>query len=182
MGDRRGSGEGRVFLLLQGPMSFFFTYLARALRAEGADVRRIHVCPGDRLFWRGPGGVSFRGRPDDWPAYIRSYIRSEGITDIVSLGDGRRWHADALPVAKELGVRVHVVEQGYIRPHFLTVEPGGTGGHTCFPRDWDDIEALASEPMEQPKFQTSFFWFSVMDVGFQLANVLTAWALYPHYR
>ena len=47
--------KSRVFLLLQGPMSYFFTYLGRALRAEGVEVRRIHVCPGDQAFWRGPG-------------------------------------------------------------------------------------------------------------------------------
>ena len=150
----------RVFLLLQGPMSYFFTYLGRALRAEGVEVRRINVCPGDRLFWRGPGGVSYRGRPDDWPDYVRRFIAEEGVTDIVCLGDGRRWHADALPVAQAAGVQVHVIEQGYLRPHYLTVEPDGTGGHTRFPRDWDRIAQLAeATPLPHPGFQSSFLAF-----------------------
>lgn len=173
----------RVFLLLQGPMSYFFTYLGRALRAEGAEVRRIHVCPGDRLFWRGPGGVSYRGRPEDWPDYVRRFIADHGVTDIVSLGDGRRWHADALPVAREAGVRVHVIEQGYLRPHYLTVEPEGTGGHTRFPREWARIADLAKlAPLPHPGFTSSFLAFSVMDVAFNLANILFSWALYPHYK
>ena len=173
----------RVFLLLQGPMSYFFTYLGRALRDQGAEVRRIHVCAGDRLFWRGPGGVSYRGRPDNWPDYVRRFISDHDITDIVSLGDGRRWHADALPVAKALGVRVHVIEQGYLRPHYLTVEPDGTGGHTRFPRDWDRIAELADTPaLPHPGFQSSFLAFSVMDVAFNLANILASWALHPHYK
>lgn len=173
----------RVFLLLQGPMSYFFTYLGRALRAEGAEVWRIHVCPGDRLFWRGPGGVSYRGRPDDWPDYVGRFIAEKGVTDIVCLGDGRRWHADALPGAKAGKVRVHVVEQGYLRPHYLTVEPDGTGGNTRFPRDWSQISKLAeAEPMPHPGFQSSFFAFSVMDVAFNLANILASWAFYPHYK
>lgn len=173
----------RVFLLLQGPMSYFFTYLGRALRAEGAEVRRIHVCPGDRLFWRGPGGVSYRGRADDWPSYVRRFIANHGVTDIVSLGDGRRWHADALPVAREAGVRVHVIEQGYLRPHYLTVEPEGTGGHTRFPREWDAIAELADlAPLPHPGFQSSFLAFSVMDVAFNLANILFSWVFYPHYK
>lgn len=173
----------RVFLLLQGPMSYFFTYLGRALRARGAVVKRINVCPGDALFWRGPGGESYRGRPDDWPAYVARFIADHGVTDIVSLGDGRRWHADALPLAHEAGVRVHVIEQGYIRPHYLTVEPDGTGGHTRFPRDWYAIAKLAElAPTPHPGFTSSFLMFSVMDVAFNLANILFSWALYPHFK
>ena len=175
--------SARVFLLLQGPMSYFFTYLGRALRAEGAEVRRIHVCPGDRLFWRGPGGVSYRGRPEDWPDFVRRFVAEHRVTDIVCLGDGRRWHADALPVARAAGVRVHVIEQGYLRPHYLTVEPDGTGGHTKFPKDWDKIAGLAArEPLPHPGFRSSFFAFSVMDVAFNLANILASWAFYPHYK
>lgn len=177
------AASNRVFLLLQGPMSYFFTYLGRALRDQGAEVRRIHVCPGDRLFWRGPGGLSYRGRPEGWPAYLTRIIADHGVTDIVCLGDGRRWHADALPVAREAGVRIHVIEQGYLRPHYLTVEPDGTGGRTRFPRDWEKIEALAKlAPQPHPGFWSSFFAFSVMDVAFNLANILGSWALYPHYK
>ncbi len=173
----------RVFLLLQGPMSYFFTYLGQALRDQGAEVRRIHVCPGDRLFWRGPGGVSFRGRPEAWPGFVERFIADHRVTDIVSLGDGRRWHADALPVAKAAGVRVHVTEQGYLRPHYLTVEPDGTGGNTRFPRDWDGIAALAEmAPLPHPGFTSSFLMFSVMDVAFNLANILFSWILYPRYK
>ena len=173
----------RVFLLLQGPMSYFFTYLGRALRDQGAEVRRIHVCPGDRLFWRGPGGVSFRGKPNDWPEYVKRFIAEHGVTDIVSLGDGRRWHADAIPVAKAAGVRIHVIEQGYLRPHYLTVEPEGTGGNTRFPRDWDNIAELAEKtPLPHPGFKSSFLSFSIMDVAFNLANILSSWVLYPHYK
>ena len=173
----------RVFLLLQGPMSYFFTYLGRALRDQGAEVRRIHVCPGDRLFWRGPGGVSFRGKPNDWPEYVKRFIAEHGVTDIVSLGDGRRWHADAIPVAKAAGVRIHVIEQGYLRPHYLTVEPEGTGGNTRFPRDWDNIAELAEKtPLLHPGFKSSFLSFSIMDVAFNLANILSSWVLYPHYK
>lgn len=164
-------------------MSYFFTYLGRALRAEGAEVRRMHVCPGDRLFWRGPGGVSYRRRPHDWPDYVQRFIANHGVTDVVSLGDGRRWHADALPVARNAGVRVHVIEQGYIRPHYLTVEPDGTGGHTRFPRSWEKIAELAElDPLPHPGFQSSFLAFSVMDVAFNLVNILFSWALYPHYK
>ena len=178
---REGS-DRRVFLLLQGPMSFFFAELGAALRAAGADVLKVCVCPGDRLFWRGGGVRHFRGRAEAWTGWLDDLIAAEGVTDIACLGDGRRWHDEALPVARKRGVRIHVVEQGYLRPHFLTVEPEGTGGRTRFPRDWAGIEALSGGEVAAPRFETSFLNFSIMDVGFQLANVLTSWLLYPHYR
>ncbi|MEM7524624.1 MAG: capsular biosynthesis protein, partial [Pseudomonadota bacterium] len=176
------AGAGRVFLMLQGPMSFFFTYLGAALRRRGAVARRVLLCPGDGLFHRGPDAVAFRDRPRDWPAWVEAQIVNRGVTDIVCLGDGRRRHEDAIAVARALGVRVNVVEQGYLRPHFLTVEPDGTGGRSRFPRDWPAIEALAAGAPPSPRFRTSFAGYAAMDVAFNLANMLTSWVLYPHYK
>lgn len=179
-----GQGAGRVFLLLQGPMSFFFSHLGAALRAKGATTWRALLCPGDRLYHRGPGGVVFRERPRDWPGFVDAFIANRGVTDLVCLGDGRRWHEDAIDRARAAGVRVHVVEQGYLRPHFLTVEPDGTGGRSRFPRDWPAIEALAdgASPPAPPAFQSGFLGFATMDVAFSLANILAGPVLHPHYR
>ncbi|MEM8699360.1 MAG: capsular biosynthesis protein, partial [Pseudomonadota bacterium] len=112
-------------LLLQGPCSFFFSYLGEALRAHGAEVHRILLCPGDALFWRGGGAISYRGRAEAWPGFVAWTARQEGITDMVCLGDGRSWHAQAIAALRPLGIRIHVVEQGYLRPSRLTVERDG---------------------------------------------------------
>lgn len=175
-------GHNRRVLMLQGPCSFFFTYLGRALRARGAEVHRVLLCPGDRLFWRGGVTHAYRGRPGDWPRFIADLAVNRGITDMICLGDGRRWHADAIAALSPLGVRIHVVEQGYLRPHRLTLEPDGTGGHTRFPRDWARIEALAAPAAEPPSYRTGFANYAVMDVAWNLANLLAGWAAYPHYR
>ncbi|QDL91554.1 capsular biosynthesis protein [Paroceanicella profunda] len=174
----------RHFLLLQGPCSWFFTYLAEALRRSGADVTRVIFCPGDRLFWRGPGAVAFRGRREDWPGFARALAAERGITDMVSLGDGRFLHAAAIAALRPEGVRVHLVEQGYLRPAFLTVEPDGTGGHSRFPSDPATIRRLAADapPLPRPSYRSSFAAFSAMDVSFSLANLLTGRIFYPHYR
>lgn len=181
---RTTGGDGRVFLLLQGPMSWFFTYLGEALRGRGARVHRILLCPGDVLFWRGPNGVSYRGRARDWPIYLDAFMMNRDVTDIACLGDGRRWHDDAVRVAREAGVRVHIVEQGYLRPCWLTVEPDGTGGRTRFPDDWEEIEALAERTAapEPRLFRTSFFGYAAMDVAFNLANLLFSWLFFQYYQ
>lgn len=176
--------EERVVLLLQGPFSWFFTHLSASLRKRGAEVRRILVCPGDWLFWRGPNAVAYRGRPGDWRVWVGAYLGNHRVTDIVCLGDGRRWHEDAIAAAHDAGVRVHLVEQGYVRPHQLTLEPDGTGGRTRFPQDWAAIEALAEgrEPPSAQRFKTSFLGYAVMDVLFNLANIAASWLFFPHYK
>ncbi|MEL6478865.1 MAG: capsular biosynthesis protein [Pseudomonadota bacterium] len=175
----------RRVLLLQGPCSFFFSYLAAALRRQGAEVHRVLFCPGDALFWRGGGAVRYRGRPEAWPGFAAWTAKTRGITDLVCLGDGRRWHADAIAALRPLGVRIHVIEQGYLRPSRLTVERDGTGGNTRFPRDWPGIETLASRKAGHgapPAYRSSFANYAVMDVAWNLANLLMGPVFYPHYR
>ncbi|MEM7508861.1 MAG: capsular biosynthesis protein [Pseudomonadota bacterium] len=175
-------GHNRRVLMLQGPCSFFFTYLGRALRARGAEVHRVLLCPGDRLFWRGGITHSYRGRPGDWRGFIEDLTSREEITDLVCLGDGRHWHGEAIATLRPLGVRIHVIEQGYLRPHRLTLEPDGTGGNTRFPRDWQQIEELAGPVAKRASYRSSFVNYAVMDVAWNLANLLVGWAFYPHYR
>jgi capsular polysaccharide export protein len=169
-------------LLLQGPSSRFYAYLADALEARGAAVRRILLCPGDGVFWRRPA-ARYRGRADRWPAYLRRYLGAEGVTDIVLLGDQRPLHRAAIAVAQARGVRVHSVELGYLRPHWLTLEPDGSGGASRFPRDPEAIRALATAPLgPDPAWRSSFAAYAAMDVACNMANVLAGRLLYPHYR
>lgn len=174
----------RHVLLLQGPASFFFTYLGRALGRHSARVSRILLCPGDWLFWRAANGDVFRGAPAEWPGFVAHYAKTKGITDLVCLGDGRRWHRDAIDAVTPLGIRIHIVEQGYLRPHRLTVERDGTGGLSRFPRDWPAIERLAQDvtPTRPPTYKTSFAAYAVMDVAWNLANLLLGRPIFPHYR
>ncbi|MEM9047276.1 MAG: capsular biosynthesis protein [Pseudomonadota bacterium] len=176
------AGRGRHVLLLQGPFSWFFTYLGRALRARGARVSRVILCPGDALFWRGPGAVAYRGRPEGWPGWVAKFAQREAVTDLVCLGDGRFWHRAA--IAALPGLRAHIVEQGYLRPGWLTVEEGGLGPNGPFPKTPDAIRALADGPVpaDPPYWKTGFATQSAMDVAFNLANLLAGRLTFPHFR
>ncbi|MEM1313588.1 MAG: capsular biosynthesis protein [Pseudomonadota bacterium] len=171
-------------LLLQGPSSLFFSYLGDALAARGARVLRAQTCPGDALFWRRPGGVPYRGRAEGWPEWIRGVMAREGVTDLAFLGARRAAHAGALPAARALGVRLHHIELGYVRPDWLTVEPEGGGADGRFPRDWAAIEALAraAPPEETRVYRSSFAGMAAMDVAWNLSNWLFSWATHPAYR
>ena len=175
----------RCALLLQGPSSFFFSHLGDALEARGARVLRLHLCPGDALFWRRGGGLSWRGAFEDWPRHVAEVMTREGVTDLVLLGDNRPLHRPAVDRAQALGVRVHHVELGYVRPDWLTVEPDGGGAGAPFPTDWAAIEALAARgetPAETRLYRSSFLHYAAMDIAWNLSNLALSWATHPGYR
>ncbi|QYK43495.1 MAG: capsule biosynthesis protein CapA [Paracoccaceae bacterium] len=127
----RASGEGRRFLLLQGPHGPFFHRLGRMLRSAGAEVWRVGFNRGDRAFWPDTASyIPYRGTVADWPGAFRALLADRAITDVVLYGDTRPIHATAVAAARDAGVTVHVFEEGYIRPYWVTYERGGSNGHS----------------------------------------------------
>lgn len=168
----------RNVLLLQGPNSPFYSRLARALERRGARVLRVIFAPGDALFWRGRS-VAFRGRPQGFRPWLAQLIRREGITDLVCLGDGRDRHREGLAVARAAGVATHVLEQGYLRPGWLTLDPGGTGGASAF----QPKLAAAGHGEPHPGSEgAGFVAWAAMDVAATAATLAAPLLGYPHYR
>ncbi|NBT32264.1 MAG: capsule biosynthesis protein CapA, partial [Rhodobacteraceae bacterium] len=125
------ASTNRHFLFLQGPHGPFFHQLGQMLRAAGAQVWRVGFNAGDRAFWfGGPGYIPFRGTFEDWQDTFRALVAEHGITDIALYGDTRPIHAQAISIARELGLTIHVYEEGYIRPYWVTYERGGTNGNS----------------------------------------------------
>ncbi|MCC6518624.1 MAG: capsular biosynthesis protein [Tabrizicola sp.] len=120
----------RRFLFLQGPHGPWFHRLARLLRATGAEVWRLGFNLGDRVFWPGPGYIAFQGSHADWPATCADLLDSHSITDLVVYGDTRPIHAQAILLARMRGITVHVFEEGYLRPYWVSYERGGSNGHS----------------------------------------------------
>ena len=65
-----------------------------------------------------------------WPTALGKIIAEKSITDIVLYGDTRPVHAEAIKLAKGLGSRVHVFEEGYLRPCWVNYERGGADGNS----------------------------------------------------
>ncbi len=126
------TGADRRFLFLQGPHGPFFKRLARILRAAGAEVWRVGFNAGDAAFWPDRGSyIAYQDPPCAWPDRFRDIVAEKGITDIVLYGDTRRIHADAVDVARDLGLTVHVLEEGYLRPYWITYERDGSNGNSA---------------------------------------------------
>ena len=121
----------RVFLFLQGPHGPFFNALGKMLRAAGCDVWRVGFNAGDRAFWRDPANfIPYQGRPEDWTKTVEALFDTHQVTDIALYGDTRPIHAHAVAVAKARGIRVHVFEEGYMRPYWVTYEREGSNGNS----------------------------------------------------
>lgn len=147
------------FLFLQGPHGPFFHRLGKMLRAAGHDVLRVGFNAGDQAFWfRGAGFLPYTGTPEDWPAKFASLVKDHAITDIVLYGDTRPVHADAIRHAKSKGLTVHVFEEGYMRPYWVTYERDGANGHSrLMNMSIEDMsKALALSDLDVPEAPTQW--------------------------
>ena len=123
------------------------------LRAAGCRVSRVGFNAGDRAFWFGtPGYIPFRGKPEDWGRTFTGILNERKITDIVLYGDTRPIHSTAVEMAKAKDINVHVLEEGYMRPYWVTYERGGTNGHSRLMKmSIDEMQqALALSDLEVP--------------------------------
>lgn len=175
--------ETRRFLLLQGLMGPFFERVGRGLLKEGYGVHKIHFNGGDRLFWRLPNATDYCRSLEEWPAYLRDFIARNGITDVLLFGDCRPHHAAALELCRELHVPVHVFEEGYLRPDWVTLELGGVNGHSKLPQDPEYYLKEAAhlpEPEPHHPVPSSFRRRAMEGIAYNTADILSRWH-YPHW-
>ncbi len=125
------SDRKRTFLFLQGPHGPFFNSLGQMLRTAGANVWRVGFNAGDQAFWPDrPSYIPFRGSPEEWTEELTALTQKLNVTDIALYGDTRPIHQQAVEVANKLDITVHVFEEGYLRPWWVTYERGGSNGNS----------------------------------------------------
>lgn len=174
----------RTVLLLQGLMGPLFRRLGQELMRAGHKVYKVNFNGGDRLFWRLPGGIDYRGTLEEWPHALRQIIRDKAVTDVVLFGDCRVHHIRATAICRELNIPVHVFEEGYIRPDWVTLELDGVNGHSRLPRDpeWYRNKAATLPPVPEHKQVPSSFrrraWEGVL---YNVGDVFSRWR-YPKWE
>lgn len=146
----------RTFLFLQGPHGPFFQQLADKLRLAGKQVLRVGFNAGDQYFWHGNDNfIAFNQPQDRWPGFIETVMRDHVITDLVLYGDSRPVHSQAIEIAKTYSITIHVFEEGYLRPYWVTYEREGSNGNSALMSiDIDEIcarhDAASVPPPEAP--------------------------------
>lgn len=174
----------RSVLLLQGLMGPLFRRLGQGLIQAGHRVHKVNFNGGDRAFWRLPGGIEYRGSLEAWPDALDAMLVEHGITDVVLFGDCRDHHLAAKPVIRARGIPVHVFEEGYIRPDWVTLEQGGVNGHSLLPRDpqwYLDTAATLPPVPEHRQVPSSFRRRALEGLLYNAADVFTRWH-YPHWN
>lgn len=126
--------DKRSFLFLQGAATPFFDRLAKAIRRAGIDTCRVKFCCGDALYHSDGDSVSYVGDTADLPAFYKQLFASRNISDLVLFGDTRPVHKPAIKLAKKLKLRVHVYEEGYLRPDWITMDRGGVNAYSPLPK------------------------------------------------
>ncbi|KXG87418.1 capsule biosynthesis protein [Agrobacterium bohemicum] len=174
----------RAFLFLQGPSSPLFAKIAQHLTRAGRACYRINLNVGDQIFWRRGGASNYRGSLEKWGSYIRSFMDDRNIGTIILLGEERPYHKEAVRAAKERGLEVVVIEMGYLRPDWVTVELDGMSSNSRFPNDPDVIFKAAAdlpEPDWTRKYSHTFLSEALADLTYYLPSVFLGF-LYPRYR
>ena len=174
----------RSFLLLQGPCSPLFPRIADQLLALGHAVHKINFNSGDLLYWQPKKSLLFRDRLSGLNDFMASVWTRYGITDQLIFGNCRPVHKPAIDNAAQFGIRTFVVECGYFRPYWITLECDGVNGHSLLPRHPDWYRKVAKRLPEQhppEDFKSSFAPQAVHDVIYHLAGVCNP-LLTPYYN
>ena len=171
------------FLLLQGVSSPFFARLADRLAAQGHHVSKINFNCGDAAYWLPRNAWSFRGDAATFPEWLTAKFELHGFTDVVLFGDRRPIHVAAIACVKGLGAAVHVFEEGYFRPNWVTLERGGVNRFSALPRDPDWYLTNASRIPDHPtqRVHTPLSVRAAHDIAYHLANIGN-FIGYPSYR
>ena len=171
------------FLFLQGVSSPFFSRLAKALRDIDQRVHCISYNVGDVVY----GGGSRRAcgaRLDELEAFYSQCFRDLDITDLVLFGDCRPVHRPAIRLARLQGIRVHVFEEGYFRPYWVTLERDGVNNNSRLPKDPDWYREVGKHiPRYQNgnPFKLSFAARATHDVLYHAGGALNK-VCFPKYR
>lgn len=154
---------------MQGVCSPFFTRLATALQDLGHQTRKVNFTVGDRMYWRHRGAVSYCAPMESLPSFYAEQFHNHGITDIVLFGDCRPIHRPAIELAKKQNLQVHVFEEGYFRPYWITLERDGVNGHSNLPRDpkWYRVQAQGLPHFDNgTPFKAPFWMRAAYDIGY----------------
>jgi len=172
------------FLMLQGVNSPFFQRLGQALMHDGHDVLKVNFNCGDAWYSRGLQRIDYKGPIEELGQFYSTLIDTREITDVVLFGDRRPLHRACISVARARNLPVHVFEEGYFRPYWITLERDGVNAHSSLPRDADWYRRTAPRIPDYDNgeaFSSSFGARAWHDIAYNVAGMRNR-LYFPHYR
>ena len=178
------SSRKRNFLLLQGPCGAFYRELQNALEARGHACARVVINGGDFFDARFGKKLIFRRSFADWPAWLTALAARRHVTDIVLYGDCRPYHRAAIAALRPMDIAVHVLEEGYLRPNWITCERDGVNGNSRFVGldlgGVDKAKLADGGRAPEPEFEGSQFRYMLSGFIYYFCSLLLT-PLFPRY-
>ncbi len=150
-------------LLLQGPMGPFFKRLAMDFEASGHTTYKINFNAGDKHYFKGEGCEDFTGTQEDWPEFLEHHLKKWDIKTIYLFGDERLFHKASHEIATMLSIDIFVFEEGYLRPHYITLEKDGVNGRSNIPNKPEAYKNITPDneittiPVPHPYAHTAWY-------------------------
>ena len=150
-------GRKTKVMLLQGPVGPFFSQLQNALEAQNIDVVRVCLNSGDAIFSKRSGRLIYSGVAEEWESWIGAQLSKGEIDCIIMFGSERYAHKIARDVAIEKGVRVIALEEGYVRPGYVTIEEFGNNAKSPLAGRVPDPDYIPLESAAPIEVKDGFF-------------------------
>ena len=110
-------------LLLQGPMGGFFLQFNQWLSKYQKTVYKINFNGGDEYYYpeSNANTFAFTDKMENFHSFLHNFIEKNNIDSIICFGDTRSMHKIAKQVSLEKNLHFWAMEEGYFRPHFITI-------------------------------------------------------------
>ena len=166
-------------VLLQGPVGPFMDRLHRHLLDGGYRVTRFIFNAGDRWFSsRLKGQISFNGSLVGWNREFERFLLADRPDMVVCFGSERPAHKIARELTGEQAIPLLSLEEGYLRPGFVTVEAGGNNASSplagSIPSAEINAEALHAE-VANPTDYKSFSSFVRYSGTYYIIRTFFSW-------
>ena len=129
--------QSQRVLLLQGPVGPFFKDLATFFIQQGKTVFKINFNGGDNYYY--PKSIKntldYKGLLENFEDFLIAFVKENQIESVVVFGDCREYHKTAKKVCQQEKRDFFVFEEGYFRPHFVTLEKNGANDYSTLPRN-----------------------------------------------
>ena len=183
--NKVGNLVGKNVLFLQGPMGDFFKKLDLTFRQKGATTYKIGLNGGDWYFSNRDNYIPFKDKKEVWEVYVKDFLITHKIDKIFLFGDCRYYQSKAIKVALKLDIDIYVFEEGYVRPHYITMERFGVNDYSHISRDPNFYKSLKkiSSPTILHARQNKLKMILGAGTYYLVANILhKSYPYYKHHR
>ena len=171
---------GKHILLVSAPFGPFARIFAEELRRRGATVTRMLFSAGDALWWGTRRDTrTYTGSAEAWAADVTE--QTSDFTDVLVFGESGPYNSAVLSRISDIKPRVWVLENGYFRPNWVTLERNGVNGNSGLPRSRDAFERAELTIEEAPPVGL-ILPFHVLNISLHhLAHIPGKW-FFPNFK